>query len=352
MFGFYNQGVSNVNLKREVARVVSNAETVRGLGDVARIGTRLLLAGDSLAARAMAKAKNDSAEVQAFFEKTAVDAMGTGNSNELSPSQSQAVFQSMGASQVSIPDALNPVRVAMRTSAVVFAAAGSGYTIAEGGVKLATALNVAADATVEQKTVGFVVVAPEFLRVNPQAEGYILQELTGVLGAEMSVAGYGILDTAAVAAGSSAGDNAEDVCADLGALAAALDTGARSRLYVIVDRVRAARWATLGGSSGLAFPSMTINGGTIGGFTVLANAAADPTKIMACDSSRICLGSDPLILTAAEHGDVRLVDTESDVAPPTSLWQSNLRALRAERLWSLHVAGDASVATLDAESSS
>lgn len=98
------------------------------------------------------------------------------------------------------------------------------------------------------------------------ANPLILRELrNGVL------AGIDAVATAALIAPTTPIPSSGDVLTDLATLLAAVPTGSSSRLFFVIEPSQAKILATLPGVNGAAFPRMTVDGGSIGGITILVS---------------------------------------------------------------------------------
>ena len=150
----------------------------------------------------------------------------------------------------------------------------------------------------------------------------------------------------------SAGDTLAAIEEDLGVLLAAVASGARSRLYFVIDAVNARHMALQSlGSGARAFPSLGVNGGeVIPGVMCLVSDNLPDGAALLIDASQIIADSGVVTLNSAKYASVQM-ETSSD-SPATSstnmvsLWQRGLVALKAERYWGYRLMRSTAVASL------
>jgi hypothetical protein len=106
--------------------------------------------------------------------------------------------------------------------------------------------------------------------------------------------------------------------------------GSDGRLYLIVSVATAKALATAWGTAGQSFAGMGVKGGTIAGITVLVSDAASDAILF--DASQVAANSEAITLDASSEATVDMNDAPTGAASAaTSLWQSNLLAVRATR---------------------
>src|SRR5262245_12268967 len=173
---------------------------------------------------------------------------------------------------------------------------------------------------------------------NTDALGRLGPDVTPSHGENRGSRGYffrGACGPPATSFGSS-GVTAEHVRNDLRAALSNITTGQRSRLYLLMSSGLAKVLAVLYDESGAgAFPGMGVNGGTIGGITVLVSDGVPSTSVVLVDAFQVAAGSETITLTSSQEASLQM-DTTPDSPPIAStayvnLWQNNWRALRAER---------------------
>jgi hypothetical protein len=118
------------------------------------------------------------------------------------------------------------------------------------------------------------------------------------------------------------------VLTDLAALLAAVPTGASSRLFFVIEPAQAKILATLPGVNGAAFAQMAVNGGSIGGVTILVSGQLASGTAVLFDATAIAAASENVALSASREA---VVTTVTSPASSVSLWPQDLVALRAER---------------------
>jgi Phage capsid family len=90
---------------------------------------------------------------------------------------------------------------------------------------------------------------------------------------------------------------------------------------------------------------MTVSGGTIAGIKVVVSNAA--TDAILFDASQIAANSDTIVIDASSQASVQLDDNPSSgPAQMVSLFQSNMRAMRATRYFGAEVLRPEAVAVI------
>jgi len=136
---------------------------------------------------------------------------------------------------------------------------------------------------------------------------------------------------------SSNGGTSTGIAQDIAALLHALTLGSDSRVFVAVEPTTAKHVAIqLSAFGTLAFPTMTINGGSIAGVQFVVTDGVT-NQMVAVDASQFAANSGTVELDSTNEATLQF-DTSPD-SPPTSstnlvsLFQNNLTALRATRVW-------------------
>jgi hypothetical protein len=134
----------------------------------------------------------------------------------------------------------------------------------------------------------------------------------------------------------SAGTTAANALTDIGKLLASVTLGETSRPYFVMNPARAKSGAMLLTTAGsFAFPALTPLGGSIVGIPVLVSDAVAAGQVLLVDASGIAGDSDVITLDASGQAMIQLDDTPDDPVTAstamTSLWQHNMRAIRASR---------------------
>jgi hypothetical protein len=88
-------------------------------------------------------------------------------------------------------------------------------------------------------------------------------------------------------------------------------------------------------SGAAAFPTATVDGGTIGGMQIVVVDEATDGEIILADATQVAAGSEGLVLDNSMQATLQLdAPGDSPVSASTvmtSLWHSNLAAIKAER---------------------
>jgi hypothetical protein len=203
---------------------------------------------------------------------------------------------------------------------------------------------------VEPRKAAAVVVATEELLRSPGALTLLNRELTsGCIAAVDSVF------LAALIAGTtpivSLGNTLANITGDLSALLSAVTTGAASKLYWVLSPANVKKLAMKASSTGApAWPQLTVNGGDLAGITVIPSDQIASTAAVMFAGDALAGNSDPIVLDASAQSVIQ-VDTAPD-SPPTAsttmlnLFQTDSRALRAERYFGFVVTRASGVASL------
>jgi hypothetical protein len=143
----------------------------------------------------------------------------------------------------------------------------------------------------------------------------------------------------------SSGSTLSAIASDLATAMALINLGANSKVYLIAPPkwIRAvALTRTSGGAP--AFPGLEILGGSISGIAVLPSDALTDTVLL-LDAAQCAVDVGPIIPDKTTQSVLQLNDDPSDGGQMlTSLWQSNLTAIRFERWWGFALlASDAAV---------
>jgi capsid protein len=223
----------------------------------------------------------------------------------------------------------------LRTSIISVSASLSAGPVAEANVKPASRLSLSASDLDSVKCAAFVALTAEVLRAGTPAATAILQaELRRAISRACNAVFLPLLVPGVTIA--SSGVTALGARQDLHTLLANVSTGADSKLFLIVTRKIAQAWSVLPDASGAAaFPSATVDGGQIGGMTIVAVDEATDGEILLVDATQVAAGTDGLVLDSSDPTSLDLSTpgdsptTASTVM--TNLWQAGLVAVKAER---------------------
>jgi hypothetical protein len=95
--------------------------------------------------------------------------------------------------------------------------------------------------------------------------------------------------------------------------------------------------------NGAAFPQMTVNGGSIGGVTILVSGQLAAGTAVLFDATAIAAASENVALSASREA---VVTTIASPASSVSLWPQNLVASRVERWFGFSLLRSDGVASL------
>jgi hypothetical protein len=226
----------------------------------------------------------------------------------------------------------------------------TGSSPSEKSIKPISSLSLA-QALVEPRKAAAVVVATNELVQSPGALALLNSELTsGCVAAVDSV----FLSTliAATTPTASAGNSLANIVTDLGVLLSAVSTGANSKVYYVVSPTNLKKLILKASSTGApAFPELTLNGGSIfGGVWAIASDQIPANTALMFAGDALAGNSDPIVLDGTEQAVVML-DTSPDSPPLASsvmlsLWQTDHRALRAERFFGFAITRATGIASL------
>ena len=171
---------------------------------------------------------------------------------------------------------------------------------------------------VPRKASATVVISTELARIGgDNANALILRELRNAV-----IAGTDFVATAALIAATTPIPSSGDVLTDLA------PSGASSLWFFVIEPSQAKILATLPGVNGTAFPQMNVNGGSIGGVTILVSGQLAAGTAVLFDATAIAAASENVALSASREA---VITTVASPASSVSLWPQDLVALRAER---------------------
>lgn len=242
-------------------------------------------------------------------------------------------------------------RVPLRSRVVAVTTAASGAEHSEGAPRRVSELGFSDETLPVRRVDATVVVSDELARsASPAATALLGTELrNGVAAATNSVFVDRI--TNGVTPTASAGSTAANAITDIGVLLGAVALGEASRPYFITSPARAKSGAMKLTTAGtFAFPQLTPVGGSIAGIPVLVTDAVDTGEVLLVDASGLAGDSDVIVLDGASQATIQL-DNAPDQPPSattvaTSLWQNNLRAIRAYRYFAIERFRDDAVAAI------
>jgi HK97 family phage major capsid protein len=330
-------GKSEMTIARRIAEVSANIETAARMNEFIQ-ATKFLMIGRRAGAERLAEEAKAPLRVIQFVKaaQSAGSISGSWGSSLALQSLATAFLSSLTG--VSAFDALwpNMLQVPLRTSVVAVSAILSAGSIAEASIKPASRLSLSASELDAVKAAAFIAVSAELLKLGgPMATALLERELRTAIARATNSIFLPIL-TANAPSFASSGVAALGVRQDLRTLVANVSSGANSKLFLIVTRKIAEAWSVLPDASGAAaFPTVTVNGGTIGGMTIVVVDEATDGEIILVDATQVAAGSEGLVLDNSMQATLQLdAPADSPVSASTvmtSVWQNNLAAIKAER---------------------
>ena len=221
------------------------------------------------------------------------------------------------------------VRVPMRQSIRLVSTGATGYSPQELEATPLTALELDSAQLEPRQSVAMVAVTRELLLRGDTASFNLLgAELKKAVALEVDRSfTQSILDDSNVQSTSSSG-----VSQDIEAAVTSLVTGANARIRVIAPPFVIKALAMLRSPGGKVY-DIGVTGGQDSGIQYIATDALTDDVIV-LDAAQCAANSDTVLLDSSDHATLQLSDTPTDGASNgTSMFQSNMRALRARRFW-------------------
>jgi hypothetical protein len=326
-------------IAEQVARVSTEQHMRARSNEFVQFARNYLQAKGNLAEAAIYARQNYSADrVQSAF-KSAIEVGGTTTSNWASP---LATFSNGFAASLSGFGAFDQIlsdnaflRLPMRTRVACITTLLSGTTVNESKPKAISKIQFTAPTLDPVKSSAICVVSEELVTsAAPSAFSLLGDELRRSLAVATDVDFFRRIIADGVDSVSSTGATADAVVNDLTTALVLIDIGANSKVYICAPPKVVRAWALLRGPSGApVFPDLGILGGTINGAIVAPSDALTDTVVIV-DARQIVADSGPVFVDQSSQASLQMDDDPSDGAQKlTSLWQDNLRALRAERWW-------------------
>jgi HK97 family phage major capsid protein len=186
-----------------------------------------------------------------------------------------------------------------------------------------------------QKIAAYCAVTTELLKMSvPSALALLQRELRTAITKATNT--FFLSKFASVTSFVSSGTQASGFRQDLRTLLASVSSGADSKLFLIVGRTIAEALAVLQTTTGAtAFENATVNGGSIGGITIVVADEATAGEMILVDASQLAVAQEGFKLDTSNQATISL-NTAPDspqtlTTSYTSLWQANMSAIRAER---------------------
>jgi hypothetical protein len=239
-------------------------------------------------------------------------------------------------------DAMLPfmVRLPFRSQIIVSSSVITGAGTAEAENKPVGDLSLSAEQLDVEKTIAMLVASDELLRVAAAADLVIETELRQAI-----VSGVDQTYLQKLVAATSPIASTGNVLEDLSNLLEAIEIGADAALFFVVPVSAAKQLATMSTATGdMAFPTMGPLAGSIANVCVLASEQLTNTAVLV-DATQIGSVSEGMTINASAQADI-IMNAGSSPETTVSLWQKNLRAIRAERWWNAIVLRTSAVASL------
>ena len=240
-------------------------------------------------------------------------------------------------------------RIPLQTRVTSTTAAAIGTETAQTYPKPVSSITLGQSALERRKASTILVLSEEVVgNMSPAALAFIDAELRAAVSAGMNA---GILST--VAAGltptTSSGTDAAAVLADVAVLLGAVGVKANSRPYLVTTSDVATQLLTMPDADGVqAFPGVTTQGGELCGIPLLVSDEIASATMMLLDASRCAGDSETITLEEARHASL-VMDTapSQGAAQVVSMFQTNSRALKAERWYGFDLLDDTAAALID-----
>jgi hypothetical protein len=236
----------------------------------------------------------------------------------------------------------------LRTRIVVTSTAAAASVVGEGAPKPVSKLALVDQQLTLRKVVSIVALNEELVRAtSPAALDLINNELRRAVATKSDETFLDILtQTTGIASAASTGMSAAQFAADLAGALDSISYGSDARLYLVLSPAAAKVVAFLRDANGTLYPDMSVTGNSsIAGIKVVVSSAA--TDAVLFDASQIAANSDTIVIEASSQASVQLNDSPSSGPQAmTSLWQSNMRAMRATRFFGVEVLRPEAVAVI------
>ena len=200
-------------------------------------------------------------------------------------------------------------RVPFRTRIGASTTGITATTVAQQAPKPISRLTLTTTQIDEIKVAATLVVTDELMKFGSSAAGNLFAtELSNAVAVQTDSAFVSILTSGATSV-PSGGGTAEHVRNDLRAMLANVTTSARSQLFLLTTSATAKVFAVLhDNSGGGAFPTMGVNGGTIGGIQVVVSDGVLASTALLVDAQQVAAASETIQLSASNEALVQLND--------------------------------------------
>jgi HK97 family phage major capsid protein len=331
-----------MTIAAQLGRMSSRIETAARSREFAEYATALMRAkGNPVTALREAEANGAPQRVKATLKAAVAGATSSG-ADELAPLRILAEGFSATLANSAFDAVLADAHVAPLH--VRFSVVTSDATAAvanEGAAKRMSSISLGTGTLSARKAATLVAISEELLRFN-SAVGLIETSLRNGVAAAVD----SIFLTALIAGTTpiaSAGASAANAMNDIRRALDAATVTANSRFHLIVSPTTAARMATMTTATigGFAFPTLTVNGGTLAGVKVHASDALT-TQAVLVDANALVAAADPVEVRVSRDASVQKdsapTQTIAAGSPPApvasttvSAFQTNSSVVIAER---------------------
>lgn len=309
-----------------------------------------LAGGDILGACAVASGharawSTSTPEIERVY-KAAVDVMSTAGGTLAATETLSSLIMPALTSGAVVDKLTLATRVPPNVSLAAVTSGPTGHVVAENMPKPLSAMVLSLLTVAPTKHVAEVIVSADLLTLaDPAAEralgAALIAEASRIMDGHFCTGSGSIADgcTSFSSSGVTAAAFEHDIRLMLNALGAGEDSALPTAVFVASTRlaVLLASLKTTGGA--VAFPDVTVSGGSIWGIPLLVSSAGltvsgSPTEstLLLVSQAGIAVADLRAAITTAKSASVQLSDTPSSGATAlVSLWQANLRSLRAER---------------------
>jgi hypothetical protein len=257
-----------------------------------------------------------------------------------------ASLKNFGCFDQSLPFMKN---VPIRTRCVVVTTGVVGATVPEGSAKAISNIQLSGSNIEETKCSCIVVAADELLRAGGAiATNLIGDELRRALAVTTDTV-YISKISSGIATIPSGGNTADKIWGDLEAALDAISITADSKIFVFTTPAIARSIVTKTSSIGTqAFPNASLQSGPLGPAQMVISDGVPSGQMIVCDVSQFAGSGGVVIFDSSNQASLQMESAPD--SPPlstsvaTSLWQSGLAALKAERIFGVERMRAASVA--------
>jgi hypothetical protein len=222
----------------------------------------------------------------------------------------------------------------MHATIGVVSVGASGGTFGERETKTPTKIELDNGQMKERKVASFAAFTDELIRFGgASALGLISRELRKAVAIETDRAFLAaIAEQTGAYSTAGTGTSPSALIADLSEAMEHLSVGASSRVYLIASPKYVTAMAMARGTSGPTYPGVGLAGGVFQGMSVIPSDAA--TDAILLNASQMLVDQGTVVLDASNQASLQMDSDPTDgVAATVNLFQSNMRALRVERIF-------------------